>query len=122
MVKPVTISAPAGTNVIAAGAFLETDGAGAVKAFDGTGTILGRAESGFDPADPLAAGDEFVGCIKQGLIRVAAAAATYSFGDEVEWDTGHTVKAGNTLLVGTAAETKTTTSGDPILKVYMNIA
>jgi hypothetical protein len=116
MVKRIVLTAPCGANAVVAGDFLETDGAGAVKAFDGTGTPLGIAASNKDT-------ENNVGCIKQGIVNIPSAAATYSFGDVLDWDTGQTVKATvGGVVVGTAAETKTTTSGLPNLAVYVNFA
>lgn len=116
MVKRVVITAPCGSNTVVAGDFLETDGSGAVKAFDGTGTVLGIANSDKDT-------ENNVGCIKQGIVNVPSAAATYSFGDQVEWAASQTVQAYSSgVIVGTAAETKTTTSGLPNLAVYVNFA
>ena len=82
--KTVTISAPAGANVITGGKFLETE-SGAVIEWDGTGTIVGFSESGVnDTTTPLDQGGTNVGCLKLGLINVEAAAATYNFGDSIE--------------------------------------
>jgi len=116
MVKRIVLTAPCGANAIAGGDFLETDGAGAVKAFDGTGTILGIAVADKDT-------ENNVGCIKQGIVNVPAAAATYSFGDVLDWAAAQTVVATiGGVVAGTAAETITTTSGLPNLAMYVNYA
>lgn len=116
MVKRVVLTAPCGSNAVAAGDFLEADGSGAVKAFDGTGTVLGVAVADKDS-------ENNVGCIKQGIINATSAAATYNFGDQVEWAAAQTVTAYTTgVIVGTCAETVTTTSSLPALAVYVNFA
>ena len=120
--KTVTISAPAGANVITGGKFLETE-SGAVIEWDGTGTIVGFSESGVnDTTTPLDQGGTNVGCLKLGLINVEAAAATYNFGDSIEALDADTVQAYSAgQIIGTAAETKVVASGGK-LKVYLNVA
>lgn len=120
--KTVTLSAPAGANEITAGTFVETE-SGAVIEWDGTGTIVGFAESGVnDAASPLDQGGTNVGVIKLGLVNVEAAAATYNFGDALEAADANTVQALNLgQQIGTAAETKTL-AAPGLLKVYLNIA
>jgi len=116
MVKPIIVTADCAANAVVAKDFLEADGAGAVKAFDGTGVALGIAETNKDI-------ENRVGCIKQGLIKLPTTAAAYAFGDQVEWAAGQTVAAYSAgVIVGTAAESKTTTSGDNYLLVYVNFA
>lgn len=120
--KTVTLSAPAGSNSIAAGKFVETE-SGSVTEWDGTGTIVGFAESAVnDSATLLEQGGSNVGVVKLGLINVEAAAATYNFGQAIEALDADTVQAfGSGQQIGTAAETKTVASGGK-LKVYLNIA
>lgn len=114
MVKPIVITADAGANAVLGGDFVQPDGAGFVEASDGT-AVIGRAETTKDS-------ENNVGVIKQGLIRVGTTNATYEFGDQVEWVAGQKVVAfGAGSLVGTAAETKTTTTADNSLLVYMNL-
>lgn len=116
MVKKIVLTAPASTNTIAAGDFLETDGSGYVKAFDGTGTVLGNAESNKNT-------NNIVGVIKQGVIRVPTVNATYVFGAQVEWVAAQKVQAYSAgVIVGTVAENKTTTTADNYLSIYVNFA
>lgn len=125
--KSVVISAPVtATASVAASVFVKQDGSGGVVANDAAATAIGFTTSS---ADNTATPDylhqaEDVGVVKQGLIRVpATVAAAYEFGDAVELQAdGQTVVAGATNQIGTAAETKTTTSGDPELLVYVNFA
>jgi len=126
MSKPMIISHPMAAVAIDARKFVKQDGSGAVTTNDGAATAIGISES---KADNSATPDykykaEDIGVIKQGIVTVpVTAAAAYNIGDVVELDTdGQTVKAGTTNPIGTAAETKTTASGDLGLKVYVNFA
>ena len=120
MTKPIIVSANSAANVVVGGDFLEADGSGFVKAYDGAGTILGRAEG-----NPQTTTKE-LGCIKQGLIPVATTNDAYNFGDQVFWIAGAGGKVDDgtvgTVLVGRAIETKTTTAADNSLQVYINFA
>ena len=116
MSKPMIISATCGANAIAAKDFLEADGSGDVKAFDGTGVVLGIAASAKDSENRC-------GCIKQGLLKVPTTNAAYDFGDELEWVADQKVQAKSAgVTVGRAAESKTTDSADNLLKCYFNFA
>ena len=116
MAKTIIVHAPCGSNSVSAEDFLEADGSGNVKAYDGTGDVLGIAMTNKDSSNN-------VGCIKHGLVRLTSVAASYKFGDKVEWATGQKVQAFAVgTLVGRAVETKTTTSTDNQLQVYVDFA
>jgi len=117
MSKPMVIGASAGSNAVVAKDFVETDGSGCVKAFDGTGDILGITIANKDV-------NNMVGVIKQGIVFVPTVSyGTYQFGDKVEWAAGQTVQSLSTgVLVGTIAKTKQATSTDNLLAVYVNFA
>ena len=117
--KPVIISADAG-DVIRAGKFLKGNGSGAVVENDTAGvTPLGMSESKADTTTFLK-----VGCIKQGLIHVNTANDVYNFGDTVELGSdGQLCQAVSTGdIIAKVAETKTTTTADNLLLVYINLA
>jgi len=114
MSKPIVLSADCAANAVLSRQFLEADGAGALKQFDGVGVPLGLAESDKDS-------ENRVGCIKQAYMKVPTTNAAYNFGDEVEFAAGHVVQAlAAGVKVGRAAESKTTTATDNELLVYFN--
>jgi len=96
-----------------AGNVLKADGTGGVTINDGAATGLGIAE-----ATPFS-GATKIGVIKQGLVKVQVANATYKFGDALITGAGGQIfEAG--AGKATAAESKTTTALDPYLWAYVN--
>jgi len=121
MSKPIIIGATAEA-AIAAGEWLVAGTTSGVKPAAGAVAALGIAESFADPALPDFQSDK-VGVIKQGLLKVTAAAATYAFGDTLELDsTGQVVTAETSNpVVATAAE-DLVLAADGALLVYINLA
>jgi len=116
MSKPMVVTAPCGANAIAAKNFVMQD-AGVIKLSDGTAAI-GVAMANKDIKNN-------VGVIKQGVIKFPSANDTYNWGDEVEVAVdGITVQAVGTTntVVGKVVETKTTTTPDNLVAVYVNFA
>ena len=115
MSKPIILDVDCAANAVLAKQWLEQDGSGAMKAFDGTGDAKGVAVSDKNVSN-------HVGMVKQALIKLIAIAATYNVGDSLEIDaTGQALQALSLgTKVGEAAETLVL-SADGELLVYMNV-
>ena len=103
--------------------FVKADGSGLVIANTAAASVIGLSNA-TKTAAQVADGQAKVGVIKKGLVEVPVTTnATYSFGEALELHTdGQTVISGSaTLQIGTAAETKTTTTADNSLWVYLAI-
>ena len=106
---------PCGSNAVAAKEWLEQDGSGAMKKFDGTGVAKGVALTNKDIENNVA-------MIKIGFMKLTAAAATYNVGDKLELDgTGQVLTAdvGGTIVAEAAESLVLSADGD--LLVYVNI-
>jgi hypothetical protein len=119
--KPIILGANVGAGSILAGQFVKKDGAGAVVANDTATSEIGIAESSQIVGNISYTGK--IGVIKQGLVKVASTNATYNFGDTVKAAVGgQSVVAGAAAdAIATVAETKTTTTADNLLLVYINL-
>ena len=108
---------PCGSNAVGAKKWLEQDGSGAMKEFDGTGLAKGISLAAKDVEDNVA-------MIKIGYMKVGAKAASYNVGDRLELDgTGQLVTADvGGAIVGIAAETATIASDGDELLVFIHIA
>lgn len=115
MSKPIILDVDCGSNSVSAKDWLEQDGSGAMKAFDGTGDAKGVAISNKND-------NEHVGMVKLALIKLDAVAAAYNVGDDLELDgTGQKLQALNLgTKVAEAAETLTL-SADGELLVFINL-
>jgi len=120
MTKPIILTINGAANAILNEEFVEQDGSGSIKAFDGTGSPVGLAVNDKDV-------DDNVPVLKLGLVNLPAAADTYNPGDPVEATTqGVTALSGGTQ-VGTIASPAPVVvanaySEDEQVIVYLNVA
>jgi len=114
--KGAIISMPAGATITAK--FWLKQSTGAAVENDTAGSEIGVAISGANTTTR-----PNVGCMKQGLIKLPAVAATYNIGDKLEVATGgQNLQAfSKGVTVATAAESKIL-SGTADLLVYVNVA
>lgn len=121
--KPIILGADvlAGESIVA-GQFVAIDGTGFVKASGTAGTEKGVAESSQIVGNSQYVGK--IGVVKQGLVSVPSVNDTYNWGDKVEVATGgQSVQAlDKGTFVGTVAKTKTTTTDDNKVLIYINLA
>ena len=113
--ETLAVSLNAAANAIAEKDFIEVDGSGAIKAFDGTGVPIGIAISAKD-------GDNLAGVILgRKLMKITSVAAAYEIGDALEADSSQRVLAQSSgTTIGIAVESKTTSTGDLDLLCVVN--
>jgi hypothetical protein len=118
--KSFIISMPAEA-AVAAKKWLVPGTSSGVKEASAAGASVGLSAGFADPALPPYKSGK-VGVIKQGLVKVQAAAGTYAIGAKVELDSsGQIVTAGATNPVGTVCEDKVLAAPGELL-VYVNVA
>ena len=109
------ISVDCGANAVVDADFVEADGSGAVKAFDGTGSPIGIASQDKDAQNKVA-------LIRRGLESVGTVNAAYKIGDALEANSSQKLVALTTgTQVATAMESKTTTTADNKLLVDLHM-
>ena len=101
MSKPMIYTVPCGSNSVSDRDLLEQDGSGAVKAYDGTGAVIGVANCDKD-------GENNVAMLTKGLKKVAVGASgDYNVGDKLGVNSDGVVSFSSGTVFGRAAETKT---------------
>ena len=110
----ITYSAPCGSNTMGAQKWVEQDGSGALKQFDGTGTPRGYTLAAKDS-------NNNVGVQTQGLaLCPVAGSATFNVGAALEVTTSGVQAYVTGLKIGFAAETTTIVTSAELL-VMINI-
>jgi len=109
MVKPIVFTAPASTNTVTKGRFVEVSG-GYVRNYTATSNVaIGVAVTDKDA-------NNNVGIVDDALMKLPSIEYnTYTFGDIVYARVGGIAKAGSTYKAGFVAETVTAGTSDAVL-------
>ena len=116
MSKPMIYTVPCGANAVLDKAPLEQDGSGAMKTFDGTGSVKGFAEANKD-------GENNVAMLTKGLRKLAVGAyGAYNVGDKLGINTSGIIAYTTGTVVGRAAETQSALATSGLLLVEVDIS